>query len=152
MALKNYRPKIETILAGEETVALRGLNVTDISILLDAHRALIEQAIGMMDKMEAGLDLSAKVDRLIVESIHTMPDLVAGIIALSADEPDSAAQAKSLPFATQVDALVKVFTLTFQETGGLGNFLAVLRKASEGARAALGTPPAPPSPATPQAA
>lgn len=144
MPLKNYRPKIDTILAGEETVALRGLNVKDISILLDGHRTLIEQMISTMDGMEKGFDLSAKVDRLIIESIHAAPDLVAGIISLAADEPDAGENAKSLPFATQVDALVKVFNLTFQEVGGLGNFLAVLQRAMSATRSALAAPPPPP--------
>jgi hypothetical protein len=135
MSLKKYRPRVETILAGEETVALRGLNVNDVSILLDAHRPMIEQMVGLMNDMEQGTSLESRVDRLIVESIQRAPDLVAGIICLAADEPDAADQAKSLPFAVQVEALVHVFTLTFQETGGLGNFLAVLRRVLDGAKA-----------------
>ncbi len=132
MALKHYRPKHDTILAGEQEVAIFGLTVSDISILMDAHRVAIGEMYDLFSNTakEGGID--KRIDHVIVESVRRVPDLVAGVIALAAREPDAVEQAKSLPFTTQVDALVKVFTLTFDEVGGLGNFSAVLQRALQG--------------------
>ncbi len=51
------------------------------------------------------------------------PGLVAMIIALGADEPDAQAEAMTLPFSVQMDALTKIARLTFTQAGGPKKFL-----------------------------
>lgn len=153
MALRDYKPRQDYITVNDETVAVRGLTVEDIAILIDAYKDPIVELYAIFEGSRTAKDaegddaLQARLDRIIVESVQRAPHLVGAIIALAADEPDASEQAKSLPFTVQVDALVKIFTLTFSDVGGLGNFLAVLQGAIAGVIVPLRRDPAaPPSP------
>lgn len=132
MALKNYVAKRETIPVGDEPVSIRGLRVSDISVLLEAHKAELFMVYELYNGAGDAPTEESRNSRVLVEMTRVLPDLVAAIIALAADEPDAVEQAKSLPFPTQIDALSKIAKMTFEEVGGLGNFFAVLSSLAAG--------------------
>lgn len=144
MPLSTYRPRSEPILAGDETVMLYPLTVNDVSTLMLGYGDQCRQAYEMFKAAGGDApDLTAQVNRTLIEVANLIPDLTATVIALSAREPDATEQAKSLPFTTQVDALVKVLDLTLGSEGGLGNFLAVVQRAAGIINKTLPTPAAP---------
>lgn len=153
MALRNYKPKTDIIHTGEEETTVRGLNITDVSILADAHWLRMKAVYDFYASEPNNLTIDEKVNRTILECLRISPDLAGGIIALACGEPDEVEAAKSLPFTTQVDALVKIMTLTLEESGGLGNFSAVLRQVAGAVKAAvsMNAPQHSNGPATPSA-
>lgn len=130
--LRNFKPRTATMQAGDETVALRGLTVNDLSLLMESHasslRAVWDHWNGAKDAPTDG----ARQDRMLVLLLREFPALSADVIAIAANEPDAGEQARRLPFPTQLDALVKIARLTFEEVGGLGNFLSSLTVAASG--------------------
>ena len=130
MALKDYVAKRSTIAVGDTQVLIRGLRVSDISILIEGYKADLIALFAIYGESKSAPDETSKFNRVIVETARTLPELTSAVIALAADEPDAVEQAKSLPFPSQIDALVKIAHLTFDEVGGLGNFLAVLTDAA----------------------
>lgn len=145
MALKNYRAPFDTILTGDEPTAVFGLTVTDIGMLMRDYGESCRDAYNIYAATEGTGDEVARIDRTLVELVHLVPDLVAAIIAYAAREPDAIDVAKSLPVTIQIDALVKVLNLTMATEGGLGNFLAVLRNATDSLKLAVAVLKAPPA-------
>lgn len=146
MALRGYKQKTDTIQAGDQTVTVRALTLADVTILVDGYWSEIKSIYDYYVSIESDVEPDAKFNRMILECVRIAPDLAAAIIAVSAGEPDEVETAKSLPFTVQVDALVKITTLTLTEAGGLGNFSAVLRRAAESVRSALPVTASPPPP------
>lgn len=130
MSLSKFKPRTETILAGDEPVTIYGLTVSDISTLMLAYGDQCKQAYEIFQAAGDAPDITARVNRSLIEIANLVPDLTAAVIALAAREPDAVEQAKSLPFTAQVDALVKIVELTLGSEGGLGNFLAVVQRAA----------------------
>lgn len=128
MSLKDYSPPRKDIAAGSVTLSVRGLNLDDVALLMGAHA---EKMIGSFFAFEKMAKDSPTADALMAKSIMTLvfeaPAVAADIIALACDEPDSAPEARKLPFPAQVTALTEVGRLTFEASGGLGNFLAALK-------------------------
>lgn len=145
MALRNYKPKTDTIQAGDEEVTIRALTLSDVTILVDAHWSEMKAIYDFYAGTEAEASIDEKVNRAILECVRVAPDLAAAMIAVSAGEPDAVEIAKSLPFTVQVDAVLKIVTMTLSEAGGLGNFLAVLQRAMDSVKTALPAMSAPPS-------
>lgn len=145
MALKNYKAPFDTILTGDEPTAVFGLTVQDIGVLMRDYGESCRNAYDIYKATEGAGDTAARIDRTLVELVHLVPDLAAAVIALAAREPDAVDVAKSLPVTIQIDALVKVFNLTLATEGGLGNFLAVLQRATTGLKAVAASLKAPPA-------
>ena len=142
MALRNFRPQTETLLDPDGTL-ITSLTLSDVTLLIDAHWDEMKSIYDFYQGIQSSAEVDEKVNQTILECVRVAPDLAASLIALSAGEPDAQAQAKSLPFTVQIDALVKIVNLTLREVGGLGNFSAVLRSAVAGLKAAKAnaTPP-----------
>jgi hypothetical protein len=142
MALRDYKPKTDTISIGDgDPIKIRGINVRDLSILFDSHRDDLTMLYSLWNSAEMAPTGEARVNRVLVEAIHAAPGMTAAVIAVACDEPDAAGVAASLPFPTQLDALVKITRLTFEESGGMGNFFASLGSMIAGL--GLGSRPAP---------
>ncbi len=149
MSLKSYKARTDTFFAGTDAegepnvVLLRGLTVEGLSLLMEGHWP---QMRSLYDRFKEGDgEPEERLNRIIIDSLRLAPDLAAAIIAVSAGEPDAIENTKSLPFTSQVDALVKITNLTLSEVGGLGNFSAVVQSLAEvmqNVRAAVVPPPA----------
>src|ERR1019366_8464475 len=113
MGLKHLTLRVEQVeVSDSEHFAVRGLDLVDISKLVDLHRdelvALFSQvqAGGMSDAMLA--DPSALVSVLF----NVAPTAAIQIIGLAADE-DDLDLVRLLTFSVQLDAIEKIARLTF---------------------------------------
>jgi hypothetical protein len=130
VSLSKFKPRSETILAGDDPVTIYGLTVSDVSTLVFAYGDQCKQAYAIFQAASDAPDMTARVNRTLIEVANLVPDFTAAVICLAAREPDAMDQAKSLPFTVQIDALVKIVELTLGSEGGLGNFLAVVQRAA----------------------
>ncbi len=143
MALRNYRQKTDTFHAGGADVTIHGLTLNEATLLVDAYWPHLKAVYDFYGSTDSTASVDERVSQTILECVRIAPELAASIIAIAAGEPDATAEAKSLPFTVTIDALVKIVTLTMVEAGGLGNFLAVLRRAVDSAKTALPATAAP---------
>lgn len=129
MSLRNYSPPRQDIAAGALTFAVRGLNVTDLAVLIEAHAPVL---VATYKTFESALKETesdgAAISRSVMTFMHQFPYVAADIIAMAADEPDSVNNVRALPFPVQVAALSATLRLTFEAGGGVGNFVAMLRE------------------------
>lgn len=132
MALKDIQiPKVEVKVAEGSKFAVRGLSTSDIEHLVRAHgsdlRGLFTELMtGKMEALKSG-----EMGPVLNQLIGRVPGLVVDLIALAADAEDAADRAtvKKLPTAVQMDALVKIATLTLSTDGDLGNAAGVALQA-----------------------
>lgn len=115
---------------GENYVEVRGLNLPDISALVDAHTATVSN---LFDKFTGrDPDSFSNLDAAVLarELITKFPAVCAHVVALAADATDELEMVAKLPVDVQIAALEKIANRTFVLQGGLGNFLeTVLRMA-----------------------
>lgn len=96
---------------GTSSLKLRGLSADAIAFMAQFHG----EALGAVytRAVQGGIDATnvvAALDELLSEA----PILAATAIAFAADEPDAIEQAAALPLGTQIEALEKIFRLTFE--------------------------------------
>lgn len=137
MSLASYRPPQQDIAAGTVLLKVRGLNLDDVALLIQAHEANLLGAYHAFENLMNGEATHQNLlSRVIMDLVIQAPAVTADIIAIACDEPDASAAARKLPFPVQVQALTTIANLTFEAGGGLGNFLAALRQIAEGTGAA----------------
>jgi len=129
-----FTAKYERIAFDEDNyLDIRGLNLPDISALVDAHADTVS---GLFDKF-TGRDAqsfgTADAATLARELIVTFPAVCAHIVALAADAIDEFDTIKTLPIDVQVTALEKIANRTFAMQGGLGKFLETVLRMAQGA-------------------
>lgn len=133
MGFADYKPPREHVPfgGGGGGVWVRGLSLDDLSRLVRTHFVDLEGLLRLYDDQVAsgpfpGLG-SLGLDELVLTLCRDAPQFAATVLLLAAEEAgDERAEAaiRTLPFPVLVDALAKVGRLTFEEAGGLGNFLA----------------------------
>lgn len=118
MGLQNYIPERHQIsIGGENTMSIRGLALSDISTLINAHLPDIE---ALFDLFFSGNHVHTDDMRpLVMGIVKDAPGFAANLIAVAADEREAAQQAEMLPFPIQVNAILKIGDLTFKEVGGV---------------------------------
>lgn len=148
MALSNYViPRTDIKIDKSNSMSVRGLCLEDIGFLVSVHRddvdAIVEAFRGKALKGASAntpLDPSAieaavrdNSDELLSTLLQQFPLVVANVIALACDEPDEWQNARRLPMPTQMEAVIEIARLTFEDAEGfkkfMGNVLAVLRSA-----------------------
>ena len=118
MGLKNYKPKRLDVSIGEDNVVqLRGLSLVDITVLVDHHLPDLEELFELFADINKQDD--QQFETVVMSLLQRAPGLAANIIALGSDEPDDAKKAATLPAPLQIDMLLKIGTLTFEEVGGV---------------------------------
>lgn len=139
MSLADFQPETLTVTYKKTKFDVRGLSLIDLSSLLRTHMNDLESLFDMYEQESQGLNfgniaLAKYATRLIADA----PGLVSHIIALACDEPDQVNQAQRLPMITQIEALKKIGTLTFEEVGGvkklieeMGNLVGQFRPESQ---------------------
>jgi hypothetical protein len=136
MKLSNYTPETAKVPLGKQGhFEVRGLSLVDIAALLRRHQADMELIFSMYEKAaaEATTGKDGIGDTLILNLLTDAPLLAGEIICMaSGDDEATAEQARTLPFPTQALALVAVLKLTFEEVGGVKNFLGTLMSMMSG--------------------
>src|ERR1700748_2927400 len=130
MKLSDYTPETSLIPLGKKGhLEVRGLSFIDITGLLRRHQADMEL---MFEMYESAVAASSKGndsigDTLILKMLTEAPMLAGEIICTACGDLEATSeQARMLPFPTQALALVAVLKLTFDEVGGVKNFLGTL--------------------------
>lgn len=125
MALADFTPDTRPILRkGATLFTVRGLNVEDITVLIEQNLADIEKAFTLYLAAKKDIFSTKGMDKFLMLLIQKFPGLVAEVISRSSDEPGTADNARKLPFAIQATALTEIVNLTFEEVGALKNLFA----------------------------
>lgn len=114
------------------TFDVRGLSFADLTRLLIDHKDDAVLAFELFEQAGGDAADATALMRLAGTFVQAMPDLVAKTIALAADEPDAAPIARRLPAPVQLDALLDIGKLTFEEPEHLKKFLANLTELFQG--------------------
>lgn len=132
MTLASFTPATAEIKHRDRTVfSVRGLSLSDLSILMRTHLPDIQLALTLWQQYQAdGAD--GDIAPVLLGLATDAPEIVAHLIALAADSPEASAQAKQLPLPLQLEALAHLFRLTFEEYGGLEKMTATLGMLARG--------------------
>jgi hypothetical protein len=130
MPLLTYTPLTKTIPLGENSFVVRGLSLDEISILVQSNIDGVEE---MFTQLEIAIDQTKKktmdeagMKSLALNLIRTVPSFASAAIALAIDEEgsyqDKLRASSRLPAPVQIDALLQIGSLTFEEAGGVKKF------------------------------
>lgn len=125
MSLRDYVVATKTIpLQGNQKMSIRSLGFDDIQHLLLNKRGLIDKALKLFGEADFNPDNAdpSQVRDFGASLLAALPDLVAELIAIAADEPDLGHKAKRLPAPAQLEALMGIYDLTFTEPDSVKNF------------------------------
>lgn len=119
MALSDLVIPTKEIRIGKTSISVRGLGFDDVAILISNNRKSLEQAIEMFGgSSDAQAAMASVATKLLIE----LPDLVAQVIACACDEPGEAKKVRRLSAPIQLEAILAIGQLTFEETGGVKKF------------------------------
>lgn len=111
MSLREVKVPAENIRLGDVEVSLRALSLPEVSGLFRSHAGTLARAwdaFGPLIQDENPFQASTAVFALVGEC----SDLIADIIAIAADEPESRCFAAALPIEMQFRASITIFRLT----------------------------------------
>lgn len=130
MSLKDLVIPSETILIpNNEPIVVRGLGLDSIVYLLRHHRTSAEELF--QRAQDGSLDASS-IEELAVTMIDQFASLAAMIISCGAGEPDEWPTAQKLPASVQIDAIVKIGSLTLIAEGGVEKMMETVIKVMAG--------------------
>lgn len=118
-------PKAKVEIPGtDSTFSVRGLSPTDAAVLLNEHRHLLTDMFARYVKNNGADPSDDELGAIATVIMGQAPRLLSDAIALaSAEDPEEVAQ---LSVAVQLDAITKIFELTFGREEGLKKFAATL--------------------------
>ena len=123
MALADYEPLRRVVqLPGGNSFAVRGFSLEDITVIINAHGPAVQQFFDTYSK-DGQFREDASPVAAIGDLLRQAPDLAASIICRAADEPGTEPVIRKLPVGPQVEALQQIADLTFEASGGPGNFV-----------------------------
>lgn len=123
MSIADYKPAtLDVSVRGlTEPMKVRGLSLDDIAVLMNEHLVDINYLFDVYSNAPVGAGPLATAQFATTLATNA-PALVANTIALAADEPGAASAIRRMPLPVQVDALIKIVQLTFDEAGGARKF------------------------------
>lgn len=122
MSLANFTPATDVVLfRGKPLTTVRGLSLDDIAILMRENLSDLDQLLKLYAETDDRIAVAATA-QFAISVAKEMPQLVARTICLASDEPDAEDNARRLPIPTQIDALMKIIKLTFEDAGGAKKF------------------------------
>jgi hypothetical protein len=125
MALKGYVAPTITLKIQDTDFTVRGLNLADLTVILQAHEPMMTKLFNDYTTNEnADSDLAA----VGLSLVNSAPELIAHIVCIAADEPDSGKEFMSLPIATQLEAIEAVGKLTFEASGGVKKLIEIVAR------------------------
>lgn len=129
MALSDFTPERITVeYKGKPLMKVRGLNLDDVSLLVQTHLADLQRLYELVQDGSQNLFERLNADGFVIKLIGDMPVLAANLIAIAADEPENFAQARTLPLPLQVMVVRTIVSLTFEDFGGPKAFVALVRE------------------------
>lgn len=124
MALADIELPSREIKVGKGSFTLYGLSLAAVAKLVNNHLNELESVFDLFTSVASdgveGLNEDT-VRALIAQVVSELPNLTANVILLAANETDEKAVevAVMLPAPIQIDALLTVYALTFEDVGGL---------------------------------
>lgn len=134
MALSDLEIQTREFTVRGTSITLRGLCFSDLAYLIHEHRDDLDRVI---NRAKDQAETSTGDQQMVMELLQEVPDLAAKVIACAADEPGMAPKARALPFPVQLDMLMALGELTFEEAGGVKKFLADVVKLLQSTRTTL---------------
>lgn len=140
MSLKKLKvAQAEIVKTSGGELPVRGLSLSDITLLVERHRLVVED---MFAKYKSG---TAKVEDFDEQSFAAVllkeaPGLVAEVICVASDselDEESINIAKKLSLPEQIEAIHKIGSATFKSEQDLGNVVSVVIQMFNGATKAL---------------
>ncbi len=124
MALSDYVPECRPVLhKGKPLFNVEGLSLEVLAVLVKTHLADLEGVFEIVLKGEkSGETWTDQLSRISTGLAVKAPGLVANIIAICSKEEltdELIRQAGRLPFPVQVQAMMDIGSLTFDEAGGV---------------------------------
>jgi len=124
MALSDFVPECRQVkVDGKDLFSVHAINLETLAVLVQTHFPDLEHVFAiLMDGEVEGETLPAQLQRISQGMAMRAPSLLANIIAVCSNEPMSEAlvnNARRLPFPVQVEAMMQIGTLTFEEAGGV---------------------------------
>lgn len=124
MALTDYQvERRDVVVKGKPLFQVQGLSLEGLSILVRTHLPDLEAIFDLVSRTG---DLSQVADQsfdtIALTLVANAPGLTANIIAVASGEADIEAAtnaARRLPFPAQMEALIHIGELTFEEVGGI---------------------------------
>jgi hypothetical protein len=121
--LANYKVEVETFQLKGGSVVLKGLSLVEITKLVHYHLPDLESIFNLgVSVMDGETQLTEDhINRIAIALAEHAPGFLANLIATSAGETDEASiqNAAKLPFITQIDMILAIVRLTFDEAGGV---------------------------------
>lgn len=124
MALSDYTPECRTVMHnGKPLFNVEGLSLETLAVLVKTHLPDLEAVFDIVLKGEREDETYVdQLSRISTGLALSAPGLVANLIAVSSGEElteDLVRIAGRLPFPVQVQALMDIGSLTFDEAGGI---------------------------------
>lgn len=139
MALADFKlPTLEVPLPDGNSFAVRGISAEDVAILISGHASAMDTFFA---RFQSGAAQAQSDMEMGMSLITEAPGLMSKIIALAADEPHMEALVRKLPIGTQLDALQKIAKVSFESSGGMGNFVDAVARLVKGTTGLLAPRP-----------
>lgn len=124
MALADYVPESRPVVVnGKPLFVVEGLSLDTLAVLVKTHLPDFDAIFDIVTKGEAHNEsFSAHLQRVAQALVVQAPALAANVIAIASTEAlteDLVTKARRLPFPVQVEALMNIGALTFEEVGGI---------------------------------
>lgn len=141
-SLKSIKIKREAVDLGDgQSFDVRAVSTNDLMILVAEHGSTLGLLFGKLSSgaREPGSLTTDTVKQLIFDLAREFPGIAAEVIALASDayDPEGIKLAGDLPLPSQVDAIEKVFRLTFSSEGDVKKFVESLTRMLVGVSGAL---------------
>jgi len=123
MALSDIVIPTKTLAYGGASFTVHGVSANDVlRMFFDADKDIAR----IIDRFEQAGGDNLDADQMIPLVLNEAPELAARLIACAADEPTAWPTVARLPVSTQLEALIAVWDLTFEEPDALKKFVASL--------------------------
>lgn len=124
MALSDYTPECRQVMHhGKPLFTVEGLSLETLAVLVKTHLPDLESVFDIVLKGEHEEETyQDQLSRIATGLALSAPGLVSNIIAVSSGEElteDLVRVAGRLPFPVQVQAMIDIGSLTFDEAGGI---------------------------------
>lgn len=127
MGLADFRHEFRTVAGKGGSFHVYGLSLTEIAPLVTSYFDDLDALWDIADGAISGKVSLTDDDlgRLCVAFAKQAPGFVASVIALATHEPGEEVvnNAARIPLPLQIEALINIFQLTFDEVGGVKKFM-----------------------------
>lgn len=131
MALSDIVIPTKTFTFGGASFTVHGVTANDVLRMFFEADKDIARILDVLEQGGVGTD---DADKLIAAMLREAPELAARLIASAADEPAAWPTVARLPVSVQLEALLAVWTLTFEEPDALKKFVASLMSLAASAK------------------